>query len=109
MYFEKVQDKMHVLTYFEFEDVQAHTYTFLGYFSDSWPDLCMLVCLLVMSPSRAEVFSARLVTFFLQLELFFQLENQKIAIFAAQIFFPYFTCIFTLYLVYSVANNTVSL
>ena len=43
MYFEKVQDKMHVqLTYFEFEDSQAHTYTFLGYFSDSWPDLCMV-------------------------------------------------------------------
>ena len=39
----------------------------------------------------------------------FSSKIRKLTFFAAQIFFPYFTCIFTLFSVYSVANNTVSL
>ena len=76
---------------------------------------------LVMSSSRAgsshssswSIFSlARLGSwpFSFSSNFFFQLENQKIAIFChPDFFFPYFTCIFTLFSTYCVANDTISL
>ena len=86
-----IHEKLLLLLFF----IQHFVYCFLCRYSQ-----------VIQIPARAEVFLALLMTFFLQL------ENQKIAIFAAQIFFSYFTCIitiFTLFSVYSVANNTVSL
>ena len=45
--------------------------------------------------------------FLFSLNFLFQLENQKICIFClSDFFFPYFLCIFTLFSVFSVVNNT---
>ena len=65
--------------------------------------------LVVMSPSRAEGFSARLGSarglFSISSKKKFSSKIRKLAFLATQIFFSYFTCIFTLFQKIFVVNT----